>query len=48
MSITVRGRKFQMDGTEQRKACWAKAVLENASDRTIAVDERKVRRCHKM
>ena len=44
LSVTVRGRKFQMDGTVQRKACCMKAVLENGSDSTIAVDERKVRR----
>jgi len=36
LSVTVRGRKFQMDGTVQRKACCMKAVLENGSDSTIA------------
>ena len=31
MSVTVRGTEFQEAGTEQPKACLAKAVLENDS-----------------
>ena len=44
LSVTVRGREFQVAGAEQQKAGVRKAALENGSDSTVALaeDERRV------
>jgi len=44
LSVTVRGREFQVARAEQRKARLPKAVLEKGSDSAVVEDERRVRR----